>query len=65
MVSEEENQFFDEDHENEIKDRLVPMINGTVPIDYIDLTRFDNDNPKITKDELINAIKKQNREFQD
>ena len=29
-ITEEENQFFDEEHENDIKDRLITMIHRAV-----------------------------------
>ena len=37
---EEEDQFFDEIHENEIKERLTPRIYRILPYNFIDVSKF-------------------------
>ena len=49
IIAEEEDKFFDEEYENEVKERLVPMIHRTVPFTNIDEPRFNESSPRMER----------------
>ena len=56
-ISEDDDELFDHDHENMVRDWLVPRVDRIVPFDVIDNDRFNDLNPKVTYEELMSAIK--------
>ena len=52
MNERKEKENFNENHENYIKKRMIPLVHRTVPYEITDETRFNNLNPKLTIEEL-------------
>ena len=59
QISEEED--FDKDHDTEIKERMVPLLNRITPHEITDEIRFNIDNWKITMEELKTTINTTNQ----
>ena len=57
QISEEEEELFDDQHENNIKERMIPLLNRIIPLEITEEGRFNEENSKITMEELVTTIK--------
>ena len=55
-ISEEEEEQFDEDHEDLIRDRMAPLIDRIIPFETTDENRFNGTNSKITTEKILKMI---------
>ena len=55
-ISEEEEEQFDEDHEDLIREKMAPLIDRIIPFETTDENRFNDNNSKITTEEIRKRI---------
>ena len=57
QISEEEEEQFDKNHEDLIRERMAPLIDRIIPFETTDENHFNGINSKITIEEIQKIIK--------